>query len=321
MKSVWFEQNRLSRLMLGTVQFGIPYGVANRTGQPSYSDVRAIMTAAIEGGVTCFDTAAAYGTSEEVLGRVLHELGVAEQVVVVTKVRPLTPEELADAALAERAIRNSIEESCRRLRLDCLPVVLFHRETDAVCADVLEDLKQSGRLLQFGVSCDNRPGNAAKFAADPRITALQIPANLLDQRHQKSGIFATALTSGTAVFVRSVYLQGLLVMAEADIPAALREVIPTLRRLTALASDAGMGMAEAALRYMLSRDGVTSVLTGVETVDQVRRNVEILARGPLPSDLLAAIDREVPELPESILTPGQWPPRPTADVAADAART
>ncbi len=321
MKSVWFEQNRLSRLMLGTVQFGIPYGVANRTGQPSYSDVRAIMTAAIEGGVTCFDTAAAYGTSEEVLGRVLHELGVAEQVVVVTKVRPLTPEELADAALAERAIRNSIEESCRRLRLDCLPVVLFHLETDAVCADVLEDLKQSGRLLQFGVSCDNRPGNAAKFAADPRITALQIPANLLDQRHQKSGIFATALTSGTAVFVRSVYLQGLLVMAEADIPAALREVIPTLRRLTALASDAGMGMAEAALRYMLSRDGVTSVLTGVETVDQVRRNVEILASGPLPSDLLAAIDREVPELPESILTPGKWPPRPTADVAADAART
>ena len=77
--STW-NNEQLSRLMLGTVQFGMPYGVANRTGQPSYPDVVAILAAAVEGGVNCFDTAAAYGTSEDVLGRALRELGIADRV-------------------------------------------------------------------------------------------------------------------------------------------------------------------------------------------------------------------------------------------------
>jgi len=98
--------------------------------------VLAIIAAAIEGGVNAFDTAAAYGTSEEVLGRAPHELGVTDRVVVVTKVRPLTPAEFADPGLAGLAIEQSVAES--RRRLDCLPVVLFHRETDAVHFDALK---------------------------------------------------------------------------------------------------------------------------------------------------------------------------------------
>jgi aryl-alcohol dehydrogenase-like predicted oxidoreductase len=61
-----FAGYQISPLMLGTVQFGLPYGVANRTGQPAYGEVRAILAAALDGGVTCFDTAATYGASEEV---------------------------------------------------------------------------------------------------------------------------------------------------------------------------------------------------------------------------------------------------------------
>ncbi|MFP6678012.1 MAG: aldo/keto reductase, partial [Pirellulaceae bacterium] len=71
--SLW-KDLRLSRLTLGTVQFGLPYGVANRGGQTSYSDVVKILRVCLDGGVNCFDTAADYGTSEEVLGRALREL-------------------------------------------------------------------------------------------------------------------------------------------------------------------------------------------------------------------------------------------------------
>jgi aryl-alcohol dehydrogenase-like predicted oxidoreductase len=297
----------LSRLMLGTVQFGLPYGVANRTGQPSYADVRAIVAAAIEGGVTGFDTAAAYGNSEEVLGRALHELGVADRVVVVTKVRWLTPGEMDDDALAARAIEQSVAESQRRLKLDCLPVVLFHRECEARHLDVLERLKAKGRLQQVGVSCDNRPGPAAEFAALPAVSALQIPASIMDRRHLRGGSLAAAAAHGVAVLVRSVYLQGLLVMAEEAIPSGLRDVIPVRRRLAAIAGEAGMGLAELAVRYMLAQAGVTSVLTGVETVAQIHANVALFSRGPLAADMLAALDAAVPELPESILTPSLWP--------------
>lgn len=75
--------------MLGTVQLGRPYGVANRTGQPALYDVRKIVRTAIDSGVNCFDTAATYGTSEEVLGKVFHDLGVGDELFVVTKTRPL----------------------------------------------------------------------------------------------------------------------------------------------------------------------------------------------------------------------------------------
>ncbi|MBS0206865.1 MAG: aldo/keto reductase [Planctomycetes bacterium] len=308
--STWSDY-QLSRLMLGTVQFGMPYGVANRTGQPSEREVLNIVATAVEGEVNCFDTAAVYGSSEAVLGRVLAELGVADRVTVATKVRPLNDAESADASLAAGAIEQSIADSRQRLQLDCLPVVLFHREADAVYLPILAELQARGWLRHFGVSCDNRPGPASKFLATGDVSALQIPGNVLDRRHQRSGVFQDAASRGVAVFVRSVFLQGLLLVPEADVSPALAGVIPARRKLAELAAEAGMGLAELALRYMLSYDEVTCVLTGVETVSQIRDNLAMFDRGALPADLLAAIASSARELPEFLVTPSQWPQRRT----------
>lgn len=300
---------KFSRLTLGTVQFGLPYGVANRTGQPGYDDVVAIVAAALEGGVNSFDTAAAYGTSEEVLGRALHELGVADRATVVTKVRWLTPEELADPGVAARVIEESVEQSRRRLGLDCLPVVLFHREQDAIHLDALLALRDRGWLRQAGVSCDNRPGAAAALAAREGVTALQIPASVLDPRHRRAGSFAAAADRCVDVFVRSVYLQGLLLMPEPEVPEALRSVVPARRALESVARAAGMTLAELAVRHMLGVPGVTSLVMGVDTVEHMRQNLSLFARGPLDVEVEAVIEQAVPDLPEAILTPALWPPR------------
>ena len=296
-----------SRLMLGTVQFGLPYGVANQTGQPEYREVVAIVDAAVAGGINCFDTAAAYGTSEEVLGRALRELRVEEQVVVVTKVQALTSPELSDPVLAKSTIVQSVERSRQRLQLDCLPIVLFHREADAAFMDLLAELQARKWLRHFGVSCDNRPGAAAKFVAAGSVSALQLPANILDYRHERSGIFATAVSRGVAIFIRSVYLQGLLAMPEESIPAVLRAIIPVRRTLESIADDAGMPLLELALRYLLAQPEVTSILTGVETVSQIHDNLAMFSRGPLPEEILAAVHLAVPELSETLITPSLWP--------------
>lgn len=302
-----FAEFNLSRLMLGTVQFGMPYGIANRIGQPAYDDIRAIVAAALDGGVNCFDTAAAYGNSEAILGRVLQDLKAGAQVVVVTKVKALEPYELADPILAERAIEKSVATSRQLLHLDCLPVVLFHRETDALYLDVLEKLKSRGWLSYAGVSCENQPGPAAAFVASGQAAALQLPANILDRRHLRSGVFQTAAAAGVAVFIRSVYLQGLLVMPPPEIPPSLRGLAPVCESVASIADQAGITPAELAVRYMLSQEGVTSVLTGVETVRQIRENLDCFSRGPLPSDMAAAVEQAVPELPETLLTPAKWP--------------
>ena len=308
MTSTW-KNLQLSRLMLGTVQFGLPYGVANRTGQPNYQDVLEILAAALEGGVNCFDTAAAYGASEEVLGRALHELKVSDQLTVVTKLKPLSPEELADPALASAAIEQSVARSRKRLQIDCLPIVLFHRESDAVHRNALEPLREKGWLRHVGVSCAHLPGPPAEFIQSGDVSALQLPGNILDRRHEKSGIFQTAAAQQVAIFMRSAFLQGLLVMPASEVPTALREVLPARHRLTQLSESAGIDLPELALRYLLTQTDVISILIGVETRNQIQENLMRFQRGPLPPDLFAAIQAEVFDLPELILTPALWPSR------------
>ena len=307
MQTVNWNGLSLSRMMLGTVQFGLPYGVANQTGQPSYEEVVRIIATAFEGGVNCFDTAAAYGTSEEVLGKALHELHLTDKVTVATKVLPLTQEELADPQAAFVAIERSVENSRQKLGLDCLPFVLFHRETDAAYLECLAQLRERGWLKYYGVSCDNFAGPAKEFAA--AADALQIPANIVDRRHLQSDFFEVTRSNNVAIFVRSVYLQGLLVMPERDIPASLREILPVRQMLEGLAQQAGLSLQELAVRFILSQSGVTSVLVGVESVSQVTDNLDLFNGQPLPDDVLTPLQRLNCDLPESLITPSQWPSR------------
>ncbi len=295
------------RLMLGTVQFGMPYGVANRTGQPEYAEVVRIVATAVEGGVRWFDTAAAYGSSEEVLGRALSELKLRDVVTVVTKIAPMSAEDVADSVLARAVIERSVEQSRQRLGLERLPVVLFHREADAAHLEVLDELRGRGVVERVGVSCDNPPVGALGLVEDWRVAALQIPANLLDRRHLVSGLLPRAASRSVLVFVRSAFLQGLLVMPEEQVPGHLRGVLPARKCLESVAREAGMTVAELALRFLQSQPGVTSVLCGVETASQMRENLRIADQGPLPEDLLARLMSWSPELPEALVTPSAWP--------------
>ena len=144
------------------------------------------------------------------------------------------------------------------------------------------------------------------LAKQSGISALQLPANLLDRRPQQCGVFGVAAENDTAVFVRSVLLQGLLQMPESGVPAALREVVPVRRQLMAIAEAAGVTLGELAIRYMLAQRGVTSLVIGVETVAQVRDNLATVQRGPLDGQLVEAVDAVVPNLPERVVTPSMW---------------
>lgn len=305
MKTTAFAEYRLSRLMLGTVQFGMQYGVANTKGQPTREEVREILACAFEGGVNCIDTAAAYGRSEDIIGRALAELGLADRMIIVTKV-PAIPADCVPRSAVERFVKDAATGSLQRLRLDVLPICLFHKESDGRYLDVLHDLKAQGLIRHVGVSCDARPGPAGVLISSGDVEALQVPANILDPRHIRSGLFADAQRRGVAVFVRSVYLQGLILMPERDVPAELQAVIPVRRKLGALAAEAGIGMAELALRYMLGLEGITCIITGVESPDQIRKNIALFAKGPLEADLVDAVGQTVPELPEKVVSPALW---------------
>jgi len=303
----------ISALTLGTVQFGLPYGIANKTGQPPYAEVLAILGAAVEGGVTCLDTAAVYGTREEVLGRALAELGLKDRMVVVTKVTQMADEGVS-AQQADAIIEESVNRSLRNLKLDQIPLCLFHLETNWLhYSDSLLKLKEKGLVRHVGSSV-SFPETTLRIIGSGLAEAVQMPTSILDHRFLRQGIPALAARKGVALFVRSIYLQGLLLMKDEEILPELAAVIPVIHSLRAIAAEAGMGLTELAVRYMLSVPEVTSLVVGVERADQMRENTALFSKGPLPGDLRANVEHAVPDLPEAILFPRNWSKR-MADVA------
>ena len=305
MQMVAFHEYRLSRLMLGTVQFGLAYGIANKVGQPSYRAVCDILACAAEGGVNCLDTAAAYGTSEETLGRALADLGLADRMLIVTKV-PRLPNASCSRAAIEKHIEQSVQTSLEHLRLEVLPVCLFHDENDWRYADVLLKLKERGLIRHAGCSVMT-PAATRSIIASGQAEAIQLPVNLMDQRWRQAGIMPAAVQHGVPLFVRSVYLKGLLLLPEAEIPAVLAEAIPVRRRLQALAASLCMPFTEMAVRYVLGLEGITCALVGVDSADQMRENLELFSKNPLPPDVARQISELVPVLPDIILKPNLWP--------------
>ena len=164
----------IKKLMLGTVQFGLNYGIANRTGQVPFAEVVKILSCAREHGVGMLDTAAAYGESEEVLGRALAAIRGGEDFRIVTKIMPIAPAEPDP----ERFVRESLKRSLRRLRCETLYGAMFHREEDMGRLALLKFCRADGLIEHTGISIDS----AAVRSIAPGFELVQLPLNVLDCR-------------------------------------------------------------------------------------------------------------------------------------------
>ena len=279
---------RFSKLMLGTAQFGMNYGAANISGKPSFDTVKTILKHAYDGGVTALDTAPEYGDSEEVIGRALKELGLSDRFRIVSKI-PAIP----DGAEPETFMEQSILKSLKRLQMDSLAAILLHVEKDSIHLDALKQLKAKGLAENAGISLNTLAHADDGADAD----CLQVPASLLDHR------FDRCFGQGSRhCFVRGAYLQGMLLMPEEKV--FIPEVLERRKQLEKL----GIPMAELALRYLFAKADPKSVLTGVETLAQLRENLRIAQLPPLESGNVAAIERIMQSpLPEICVSPYFWP--------------
>ena len=286
-----------SKLVLGTVQFGLRYGIANTSGQPAAEMVRKILRTAYECGIRTLDTAAGYGESEIVLGRELASLNLLREMKIVSKVSPLPPD--ISQAEAEKYIFNSIEKSLSNLGISQLDTVLFHREADLKYLKLLRKAKDSGLTRAIGVSLDGCVPDEAY-----ECEAVQVPGNILDRRFLP--FLRKAHAGGTKIYTRSVYLQGLLLMPEERIPEPLREVLKYRKALEQLAKDTGITPAELFVRYLFSIPEIDGVLTGVDTADQLEYNCRVAHAGALPQKVMKSIADIVPDLPEHFIRPSLW---------------
>ena len=177
-------------LVLGTAQLGLPYGIANKTGQPDQDVATAIIREAWNGGIRKFDTAQAYGESEKVLGNAFDNLNIKHSAKVITKFSPNQNHN------DENEMRNSILTSLNNLGIDKLHGILLHKEEylnywHEGLSDKLIGFRSEGLVEHLGVSVSN-PKFAKKALEEKDISIIQVPSNILDRRFELTGIFKKA---------------------------------------------------------------------------------------------------------------------------------
>jgi aryl-alcohol dehydrogenase-like predicted oxidoreductase len=288
------------RLGLGTAQFGLDYGIANKRGKAVLDEVRDIIVAAGENGLRVIDTAPAYGDSEAVLGQSLprrHEFRI------VTKT-PIFGTAAISPADADR-LRQTFEASLSRLDQKAVYGLLGHHADDLLAPggerlmEAMTAIKKSGRVHKVGVSVYTS-GQIDAILARYDIDLIQLPVNLFDQRLVRDGHLRKLKTRGIEIHARSVYLQGLLLLAPEDIPEPLATARPYIARLREDARREGQSLPEAALGFIKSIAEIDCAIIGVDSRGQLLENLKAFAVGTsLDFARYAVAD-------EQILNPSLW---------------
>ncbi|MBI4449786.1 aldo/keto reductase [Candidatus Uhrbacteria bacterium] len=296
----------MGSLVLGTAQFGSGYGFSNRRGILDAAQVCELVRVAWECGIRTFDTAQSYGASERLLGQALRTLGVEHEARVITKL-----DRSVDARNA-RAVLCACEMSRARLGVSRLNAVLLHREAlldhwDDGVGNALRAAVGAGLVEDIGASVYD-PQRALQALDLEGVSALQFPTNILDHRFVSAGVFERAAQRGVTCFIRSVYLQGLLLMDEEVVPTDMAFVRPILATLAHLSASIGVSRHALVLGYIRAAFPNAKVIIGAEDPAQVRVNAQLW-------DTCTTIDRmqlqhvrvAFMEIDRRVLNPLLWP--------------
>jgi aryl-alcohol dehydrogenase-like predicted oxidoreductase len=258
----------IRKLGLGTVQWGVAYGISNQVGKIDPVEVKAILSAAQTAGVKILDTASLYGEAESVLGA-----NRLEEFRIITKTPRFATRVIENEHVEQ--MFNTFDRSLKKLAVDRVYGLLVHHAQDILVdgGDLLvsgmERLKELGKVSKIGVSIyDGKEldGLMRRFTPD----LVQLPLNVFDQRLIRSGWLQRLRDKGVEIHVRSVFLQGLLLMPLEDIPYYFEPIRPQLARWHAASREQGMSLVQAALSFVRDLPEVDKVLIGVESLSQFK---------------------------------------------------
>lgn len=291
----------MTELGLGTAQFGMAYGVSNSVGCISAAHVAVILDRASAAGVRVLDTAAEYGRSEAVLGEVL-PAGHGFRIVTKT---PHFPIGLDARAIAARAVQG-LETSLERLKQTSIYGLLVHDakalagENGEALWNTLEHLRRQGLIRKVGVSAytgDEIDLIFARFTPD----LVQVPLSVLDQRLLESGHLARLKAQGVEIHVRSVFLQGLLLMPASERHVYFRQFDRELAVYEAFLAQKELSALRCALAFIHSVPEVDAALIGVTSPEELQECVDALRSTPHQMDFAGLACRK-----PGLLNPSLW---------------
>ncbi len=259
------NQTFIHKIGLGTIQFGLDYGISNEGGRPKVEEVQRILEIASKEGLDVLDTAAGYGESEAVLGQRLKELP-PKTFKIITKFKICSSEE---------ALREQFSRSLERLNVGEVYGLMAHRPLELVefpeVWNGLQKLKSEGLVVKVGYSLNTleefqQLENIHETLGYPDL--VQVPFNYFDNRFVE--VMKKLKSKGCEIHSRSAFLQGLFFMSIDKLSSHFDEVKLVIKSLQ---DKFGDGLSGVLLNYVLEKEYIDRVIIGVQTAEQLNQNI------------------------------------------------
>jgi len=258
-----------SKLILGTVQFGLRYGINNTIGKLTEDQVFELLETAYDLGVRTLDTAEAYGNAHSVISN-FHKQS-KKRFNIISKHSSSNFDYPID--LVER-----IQFHCSNFNVNYLEGYMFHSYNDFKMninndPNVLENIKNAGLVKKIGVSVYSND-EIEELLNYKNIGLIQLPFNLFDNEYQRKEILEKAKKRNIEIHTRSAFLQGLFFK---DVNTLHKNLLPLkkdLSDLSLLSKKSNIALAELALNYPLSKSYIDKVLIGVDSLEQLKNNIK-----------------------------------------------
>lgn len=286
----------ISKIVLGTVQLGLSYGINNSSGKPDKTESTKILDLAFAKGIRLLDTAEAYGDSQEIIGG--YHKGSENKFDVITKLSSKrTFENLTSRVISDLDVLNSASLYC----------YMFHSYGDfklyySGYKNEIRSLKDSGIIKKSGVSIYTNEEMNDSLNYD--IDLIQLPFNLLDNFNQRGDLIKKAKDKGIEIHTRSAFLQGLFFKETDHLPNSLIELAAPLNSLKDIAKRYSISMTDLALSYVMQQKEIDKILIGVESVEQLKQNINSLSSS-IPDEAVREID-SINVDNKQLLNPAKW---------------
>ena len=254
------------KLILGTVQMGLAYGINNTSGKITLDDSLAILEYAYDNGIERLDSAEAYGNAHQVIG-LFHKKYPTKNFEIITKL----PNQL-DGNIVEK-----VDNYLKELKVKQLHALLFHSfssyKSSSNKFDDLRKLKFDQKIKNIGVSVYTNE-EVEEVILNEDIDIIQLPFNLFDNINLRGEVMEKVKSSGKTIHTRSALLQGLFFKNTNDQNKIVQNLKNELLLLSNITKKHNITISQLALSYCLQQNTIDNVLIGVDSINQLKDNIE-----------------------------------------------
>lgn len=280
------------KIALGTVQWGMNYGIANNEGIPSNDVLKSIIYLAQNSGINLFDTAAQYGIAEYRIGNYL-----SKKSNIVTKIGSFSN---------GNSLKNQIENSLKNLKREKIYGCLIHNSKELINKDYLWDelteFKLKGKLKKIGFSLYEPKELKILLGYDMIPDIIQVPYSVLDRKFEP--YFELLKNKGVEIHVRSIYLQGLYFKNPDQLPNKFSKLKPVLKELQNISKKNKLNIAQFCLDFIRQNYNIDYAVIGVESENQLKEIIQLKNFKLNWDSILKSLDRY--NIKEELLNPSNW---------------